>query len=204
MNKYPRWRHRKPFGPAVFPAEAIPALAHPDARDYLHVRGLSDIEIEQYAIHYADGGPWRRRVLIPIFDKYGSMIAFQGRHIDGRDPRYRTEGPRPLYLPIMPMGRLVIVEGPFDVYSVQRVCPAAATLGNEPSHEQINDILSLVQAGRISQATIWYDNKAEREAIVLLGKLLPYVKTDIVLDTGTKDPGSCNPDTVRAILKQAR
>ena len=209
-ERYPQHSSTIPSQPADLPKEAIPALAHLDSRTYLRHRGLSDDEIESYQLHYCAGGEWRRRVIIPFYRGDGTLLAFQGRHLDDEEPRYRTEGARPIFVPYTwHEGTLTwewkespyfcVVEGPFDTFSVQRICPAVAILGDKPSDAQLQSILAIVHEQSIPEVTIWLDKGAETERFSLQLRLQPYVRTRVIFSQ-FKDPGECTAQQIRSVL----
>ena len=200
--------------PLRWPPSASPALLHPASRAYVKERGLLDDEVESNGLHYVETGEWTNRLLIPIFEGE-ALVAFQGRSLDGTEPRYRTAGPRPIYVPWGPIEYaetvldrvLCLVEGPFDAFATARVCLSAATLGNMPSPRQIKEILALCSDGRIDQIVVWYDAEAVKEAFDLQLKLRPYIETVVHLDPTVKDPGGllpCNPDCIGTMLARTR
>ena len=199
--EYSRIRRQETPRPSSLPAEAVPAEAHPDSRAYLLGRGLSLDEMERYDLAYCSGGFWRRRVIIPMYDTDGNLLAFQGRHLDDEEPRYRTQGSRPIYVPpnLPDSSRIVISEGPFDVWAVIRAgWPAVATLGILPSPKQIESLLEIVKT--YQHVLIWFDTEATAEAFGIQLRLTPHVPTTVVIEPAIKDPGQCQPDQIRRIL----
>lgn len=195
----------EPTEPLHWPPSAVPAWHHPEGRAYLQQRNLSREEADTYALHYADSGIWRQRILIPCYGEGGELSAFQGRHIHDEEPRYRTAGPRPIY--VIPSLRgeasvrtLCVVEGPFDCFAVARIHPVVATLGILPSARQIYELLLLLAKWKTQRALLWYDQGASAEAFALQMKLNPYVPTEVVLDDSAKDPGELPPRDVARIL----
>ena len=164
-----------------------------------------------YDLGYCAGGEWRRRVIIPFYRDDGVLLAYQGRHLDDEEPRYRTEGARPVFVPYTwHEGTLTwewkespyfcVVEGPFDTFSVQRICPAVAILGDKPSDTQLQSILTIVLEQSIQEVTIWLDTAAMAEAYQLQIRLTPYVRTRVVIEPTIKDPGALSPDQIQEIL----
>lgn len=187
----------------MLPDCAVPAWRHPTSRAYLQGRGLSRDETEQYELVYADAGPWRGRVLIPMYDGE-TLVAFQGRSIREDHPaRYLTEGSRPLYCPwdqdVLAPSVLCIVEGFFDVVVVNRVVPAVATLGILPSSSQLETLKKLVLQLKVPFVLIWYDAGAEPEAFGLQLRIQPFVRT-LVVEGVSKDPGALTTEEARTIL----
>src|SRR5712671_599240 len=134
----------------IWPPDAMPAFHHPDAERYLRARGVEPEEAEKYALSYCERGRWAKRIIIPFMSETGGLLGFQGRIITpdyDKEDKYLTEGIRPLYCPwdyrraAEPF--LMIVEGPFDYFAMNRFVPTAATLGYRPSERQFLDILNV-------------------------------------------------------------
>lgn len=191
---------------ARWPSDSIPAWAHPTSNHYLHDRGLSDDEIRKFALGFSESGYWKNRILIPMYDNDDQIISIQGRSIDDSPPRYLTQGPRWLYKPwaLHELNggprRLVIVEGPFDLFAVSRVHPlVVATLGTMISPQQLTAILALP----IQAISIFFDREAIMEAYDLQRKLQPSKPTDVIIQDSAKDPGELNDTDLRSALDQA-
>ena len=193
------------------PAESVPAWLHPVSRKYLHERGLSEQETADYDLQYCEGGLWKHRIIIPIYNVEDRLIAYQGRIIDpaytGKD-KYRTAGCRPLYKPWdrdpdIDVQTAIIAEGPFDVIALARVLPTVATLGFMPSIRQLGELIILATKWHIQTYIIWYDQEATQEAYNLQLKLRPYVDTHVIIQPdGYKDPGDMPPEAIDHTLTQ--
>lgn len=60
--------------------------AHP----YLTTRGISKETAQEFGVGYFPGkGSMAGRVVIPIHDERGQLVAYAGRSIDGTEPRYK-------------------------------------------------------------------------------------------------------------------
>lgn len=221
-------KDRKPPGPAVWPAEAVPAWVHPVAREYLVKRGLSKAEVERYALHFCDGGDWRNRILIPVPNVITgvSLETFQGRIIDPKytgKHKYLTAGPRILY--VLPYeatagwassatsfgGTLWLGEGPFDAWSIARGARLLSTprewmvgalLGYELSVMQFEQLQTLVERYQLAHVNIWLDEEVIEEAYKVLAKIQPFVSASLVITEGlAKDPGEMTPEQIAEIMK---
>lgn len=183
-----------------WPQEAVPAWAHPESSDYLHERGISSEEIRQYQLAYAPTGYWHHRLLIPMYD-HETLVSFQGRSLDGREPRYQTSGPRILYCPFPQAvtDHLLLVEGPFDVYAVARVYQAvAATLGNIMSQQQQEMLHRWFP--NLTHVSVLYDREAITAAYDVQLRLTPLIPTD-VCEISEKDPGEMASCQIRQLLE---
>lgn len=184
----------------VWPREAIPAWSNPISRNYLIRRGLSKLESEYYDLHYAVEGKWFKRVIIPIYQN-GVLVTIQGRGLDLIGPRYLTEGNRHLYCPLdndWPERKLLVVEGPFDLYAVARVYPrVVATLGVELSQEQVAQLLRLPNLDEIG---ILFDKEALSQAHGLQLRLNPLIPTVVLELSNAKDPGDSSNEDLESLL----
>lgn len=192
--------------PNNIPEVAIPAYLHPTSREYLIGRGLNKEDIEFYDLSFCDSGEWKNRVIIPIYNDDGVLLAYQGRSIDDKEPRYRTEGSRPIYRTWEEQTTdfIVVVEGPFDMYSVLRAYPyVVACLGVYPSQNQIQELIRLAKTTMAPEIVLWFDVGATREVYELQLVLQPYVYTTVLVDLDHKDPGSIGrPEDVKSILSE--
>jgi len=208
---YPRPQHlatKQVVKQVVLPPEAVPAWAHPTSRGYLKHRKLTKEEVDFYDLSYTDCGAFRQRILIPVYDSRGSLIAFQGRSIIDEEPRYRTEGPRPIYTPWNEATNetLIIVEGPFDLFAVRRVNNnTVASLGNLISVTQLQSLRRLVSYYKFQRALIWYDSGATTETYDLQLKLQRFVRAEVIMQpfpAPAKDPGDLSVGQIQDVLVQ--
>lgn len=205
---YPR--KQRYIEPVVWPdADAVPAFAHMKSRQYLESRGISKEESYEYDLAYCDGGLWKGRLLIPCYDEHGNLEAFQGRSLDGSEPRYRTSGPRPAYVPLrdrLSAQPLVLVEGPFDCFAVARVTPnVIATLGTQFSRDQVDAIVRILKTHQMPSALIMFDRDVITEAYALQMRLQPYIVATVIayaFSVQEKDPGSLHAETIRTLIEE--
>lgn len=199
---YPRHPKETPLKPSELPPEAIPAWLHPTSRQYLQNRGISEEEALRYHLHYCTGGEWAHRIIIPIYDGDGQLCAYQGRAVTDHPMRYRTEGPRAILQPwdaSEVAGELLcIVEGPFDLFTVNRVVLTVATLGVYPSESQIQELQQLVP--HFNLTVIWFDCGALVQALDLQRQLTPYGIVNVIPWENENDPGDCSVDVIKDVL----
>jgi DNA primase len=98
--------------------------AHP----YLTGRGVASDTARYFGIGYHGGtGLMEGRVVIPIHDEHGSLVAYAGRSIDGTEPKYRLPSRFRKSLVLFNLHRaarcgnsVVVVEGFFDALNVHQ------------------------------------------------------------------------------------
>lgn len=184
------------------------ALQHVHQRHaYLAERGLAAETIRTFGVGFYGGhGFLRGRIVIPIHDERGKLVAYAGRAIDGQEPKYRfPRGFRKslvlfnLHRVLKTARTVIVVEGFFDALAIhQAEYPAVvAIMGSTLSRQQTNlltthfDRVLLMldgdDAGRHGAAAI---------ASALAGRI------DVVpipLDEGTQ-PDQLAPVVIRRLL----
>ncbi len=130
----------------------------PDNRDeairFLEAQGFSREHLKQFAVAGEKEGRWydyfRNRVMFPIIDRRGRIIAFGGRVMDDSQPKYLNSPETPVFnkrqnlfglnlvQQIRGLQRVVLVEGYMDVISMHQagVPYAMASLGTALTEEQ--------------------------------------------------------------------
>jgi DNA primase len=114
---------------------------------YVASRGLSEHTARYFGVGYYDGsGLLRGRVVIPIHNEHGELVAYSGRAIDQTEPKYRLpQGFRKshilfnLHRAIQKGDRtLILVEGFFDTFKIHQAGHhnVAALMGSKLSNRQ--------------------------------------------------------------------
>lgn len=114
---------------------------------YLASRGVTPQTIRTFGLGlYTGKGLLRGRIVIPIHNASGELIAYAGRAIDGQEPKYRFPAGFRKSLVLFNLHRaratgartVIVVEGFFDTLTVhQASCPAAvALMGSTLSRHQ--------------------------------------------------------------------
>jgi DNA primase len=94
---------------------------------YLKERGLTPETIETFGVGFFSGkGSMSGRVVIPIHDEVGQLVAYAGRSVDGTEPKYKLppgfHKSQVLYnlhrAILRPRNAVVVVEGFFDCMHV--------------------------------------------------------------------------------------
>lgn len=142
---------------------------------------------------------FRNRIMIPIIDLRGNVIAFGGRVMDDSVPKYINTSDTPVYKKSRAVfalnfakngneGKLILAEGYMDVIALHQAgfTNAVAGLGTALTGEQAQ-----LMARYAQEIILAYDNdeagqKATRRAIEILGKT--GMKIRVLALRGGKDP----------------
>jgi DNA primase len=114
--------------------------AHP----YLRERGVSEEIAQKFGVGFFPGkGSMHDRIVIPIHNSKGELVAYAGRSIDGSDPRYKFPSGFHKSIELYNVHRVreevsvVLVEGFFDCMKVsQGGFPCVALMGSTMSDAQ--------------------------------------------------------------------
>jgi DNA primase len=114
--------------------------AHP----YLNERGVGAEIAQKFGIGFFSGkGSMHDRIVIPIHNSNGELVAYAGRSIDGSEPRYKFPTGFHKSLELYNLHRVkdelsvVLVEGFFDCMKVtQAGFPSIALMGSTMSNAQ--------------------------------------------------------------------
>jgi len=114
--------------------------AHP----YLKERGVTEETGRKFGIGFFPGkGSMQNRIVIPIHNEIGELVAYAGRSIDGSEPRYKFPVGFHKSLELFNLHRVrgelsvVLVEGFFDCIKVtQAGFPCVALMGSTMSKVQ--------------------------------------------------------------------
>jgi DNA primase len=150
---------RRSAVPAAETARAVPnaplpfTLQYIDGHHlYLATRGVTAETIRTFGLGaYRGRGFLRDRIVIPIHDETGTLIAYAGRAIDGHEPKYRfPRGFRKSLVlfnlhRVLPIGArtVIVVEGFFDALAVHQAgYPAVVALMGSTLSRQQADLLT--------------------------------------------------------------
>ena len=115
---------------------------------YLKERGITAETAQAFGVGYFGGkGSMHGRVVIPIHNERGELVAYAGRAIDGSEPRYKLPAGFHKSLELFNLhraigessgqGRVVVVEGFFDCMKVSAAgFPCVALMGSSLSEHQ--------------------------------------------------------------------
>jgi len=132
--------------PAPVPAENKPLsfeLKGISYHPYLESRGISKEVAAKFGVGFFPGkGSMEGRIVIPIRNENGALVAYAGRSLSGEEPRYRVpagfQKSQVLYNRFAVTGEVVIlVEGFFDCIRVSSAgFPCVALMGSTLSETQ--------------------------------------------------------------------
>lgn len=172
--------------------------------DYLKSQGCREDELiaANLARQSQKGGVYdsfRDRVMFPIIDLRGNVIAFGGRIIDGEGPKYLNSSDTPVFKKSRNLfslnfakrsdeRRLILAEGYMDVIAVNQAGfeNVVATLGTALTPEQARLMSQYADEVIIAYDSDGAGQNATQKAINLLSEA--GVKTKIIKMDGAKDP----------------
>ena len=172
---------------------------------YVAERGISKETAETFGVGFFSGkGSMSGRIVIPIHNGLGELVAYAGRSIDGGEPRYKLPAgfhkSQELFNLHRVSGPLVIlVEGFFDCMKVHQAgLPVVALMGCS-----LSEIQTELIASRFERAVVMMDGdeagrNAAQEIVPRLARKL-FVRT-IALPAG-KQPDNMLAEEVTQVLK---
>ena len=164
-----------------------PDLKAKQAYNYLRKRNVTDDDIIKYNIGYCDFGRYQNMVIIPSYDKDGTLNYFTGRSFE-KDPFIKYRNPEcsrdiiPFELFINWDSPLVLCEGPFDAIAIKR--NAIPLLGK---NIQSNLLKRIVQS-TVKKIYIALDTDAIKQALKHCEYLLNQGKEVYLVELDGKDP----------------
>lgn len=174
-------------------------------KKYLKSRDVSEDDQWRYKLGYCDHSKWHRRVIIPSFDKEGTLNHYVARAIDQRvRPKYEApEGDRHQVifneLDIDWSQRLTLCEGTFDLMKCGD--NAVPLLGSDMSEESL--LFNHVIANRTPVALALDADMRFTKLPRLTRKLLEYDVDVSIVDIKT-DPGDMSKASFKEALLAAR
>ena len=173
--------------------------------DYLKSKGFSleEMEAADLMVKNRSGNGshprFRNRVMFPIIDLRGNVIAFGGRALEDKGPKYLNSGDTPVFkksrnlfalnfAKTSKQPGLILAEGYMDVIAIHQAGfdNAIATLGTSLTEEQARLISQYTE-----QVIVAYDSDgpgqaATKRAINIFDQV--GVKVNVLTVTGAKDP----------------
>jgi len=207
-------------------APAGSALLH-----HLRGQGFAEADIEAVGLlKRADDGRafpfFRNRLMFPVTDKQGRVVAFGGRILEGDGPKYINSGATELFqkgsllyglsrLMGLPAGKpVVVVEGYLDVIAMHRAgeAGAVAPLGTAMTEAQIKAVWD-AQRGEERSPILCFDGDAagRRAAWRAIDKVLPLIEAGrtirVAFMPAGEDPdsliGHAGPEAMAGVLDGA-
>jgi 5S rRNA maturation endonuclease (ribonuclease M5) len=175
---------------------------------YLAARGLRSQTARSFGIGlYGGHGLLRGRIVIPIHNASGELIAYAGRAIDGQEPKYRFPAGFRKSLVLFNLHRalktgahtVIVVEGFLDALAVHQAgCPTVvALMGSALSRHQAD--LLCAHFDRVL-VMLDGDEAGRRGAAIIADTLSPRVRVALIpLDAGTQ-PDQLRPAAIQHLL----
>ncbi|MBR5495821.1 MAG: DNA primase, partial [Oscillospiraceae bacterium] len=173
-------------------------------RKHLHSKGFTDEEMLEAAVvaKSAKGrvyDQFRNRVMFPIIDLRGNVIAFGGRVMDDSKPKYLNSSDTPVFKKSRNLfslnfaknvksDRLILAEGYMDVIAINQggFENVVATLGTALTPEQARLIASYAKEVVIAYDSDQAGQIATKRAVALLEQV--GISAKVLSITGAKDP----------------
>ncbi len=174
--------------------------AHP----YLAERGISQETAEAFGVGFYSGkGSMNGRVVIPIHNENGELVAYAGRAIDGSEPRYKLPAGFHKSLELFNLHRVaepevVLVEGFFDCMKVHQAgFPAVALMGCSLSEAQ-----DRLLAAKFERVVVMLDgDEAGRQAAAeILARLAARMWVRAATVAEGKQPDQLSGDELQQLL----
>jgi DNA primase len=175
--------------------------AHP----YLAERGISRETAETFGVGYFPGkGSMHGRIVIPIHNERGELVAYAGRAIDGSEPRYKLPAGFHKGQVLYNLHRVtgqegIVVEGFFDCMSVaQSLNPSVvALMGSSLSEHQERLLLE-----QFTKVTLMPDgdNAGRGAAEAIATRLVHKVHVRIADVPDGKQPDQLSGEELAALL----
>jgi len=176
-------------------------LAHP----YLAERGITKETAETFGVGLFSGrGSLSGRVVIPIHNELGELVAYAGRSIDGSEPRYKLPAGFHKSHVLFNLHRatgaeVIVVEGFFDCMKVWQSgrSSVVALMGSSLSDRQ-----ERLLVGRFQRVALLLDgDDAGRTAVQeIAARLIPQVYVKIVEPPEGKQPDQLDEEQLKGLL----
>lgn len=230
-------------GPLFFPGNTVRVNDMVAMPKYLLERGMTAELAEYFDLRYCDDGKftakmpkgddltqsYSKRVIIPIYDRKGALVSFQGRDVTGEaekryifPPMFSSTGSHLYNINNWQPGmtKAVLCEGPFDVIGTKRALDHSGArdtlpMGTFGMHFSVSDVgqpdqmdkLMALKREGLQEVTFLWDNEnpAICRAIDAAEKINRYGLTaKVAILEGAKDPGEATPQQIMDALKKAR
>jgi DNA primase len=175
---------------------------------YLAGRGIDPETAEYFGVGFFPGkGSMHGRIVIPIDNERGELVAYAGRSIDGSEPKYKLPAGfkknQVLYNLVRAAeetdGHVILVEGFFDCIRVtQAGYPCVALMGCSMSEGQENQL-----AAHFRRVIVILDGDeaGQRAAAEIAGRLVRKTWVRVVELPDGKQPDELGPEDLQRLLE---
>jgi len=175
---------------------------------YLAERGISKETAELFGVGFYSGkGSMNGRVVIPIHNERGELVAYAGRAIDGSEPRYKLPAGFHKSLELFNLHRVtepdvILLEGFLDCMKVRQAgFPGVALMGSSLSEAQ-EDLL----VAKFERVVVMLDGdepgrQATNECLMRLARWM-WVRVALVLEG--RQPDQLSLHELREIIKLSK
>ena len=182
----------------------LPLEAVPYKGDWRGIKPETYIRFEAFQEHSTE---YVGRIIFPIRNLSGKVVAFNGRHTTGGVPKYMISPPGarlPLYPVVTPIkGNVVLVEGIFDMLNLhdKGMSNAVCCFGTKKVTE---DKLSMLRMQGVDSVTVFFDgddagqNAAEK--IKSMCDNIDLISTNVCLEGS--DPGDLSEPQVQKLYRK--
>jgi DNA primase len=172
------------------------------AMSYLRNRGITKNDILRYNIGYAEQGEYRKRVIIPSYDKEGNVNFFAARsYYDSNSYKYMLP---PWSKDIIGFELLInwrepvtIVESPFNAITIRN--NSIPLFGKTIS----NKLKETIIENKVNRVNICLDSDAERESLKLAEMLLAMNVNVYFVKLTKKDPNEIGFEKMYELIKNS-
>lgn len=182
----------------------LPSSAVPYDGNWRDIKPETYKKFEAFLDHT---GEFNGRVVFPIRNITGRIVAFQGRHMTGGTPKY-IFSPRGVKLPLYPIaepikGAVLLVEGIYDVINLydKGLTNAMCCFGVSNVNE---DKLSILRMKGVDTIDIFFDGdeagQGGAKKVKKLCEKLEFNSRNICIDG--KDPGALSEESVVKLRKK--
>ena len=197
----------KPLSPLGFTLRRVDST-HP----YLVKRGIEIATAERFGVgFYSGSGILSGRLVIPLHDEKGRLVAYCGRAVDATEPRYRFPSGFAKSELLFNLHRalasgsssVVVVEGFFDCFKLHQagVHSVVALMGSALYETQQRALLQHFQ-----RVVLMLDGDAagRRATAASANRLRSHCTVDIIHVPETMQPDQMSSDQIRYVLKACR
>lgn len=176
---------------------------------YLTSRGFSKRTLEVFGVGFFSGkGSMTGRVVIPIHNECGELVAYAGRSVDGSEPKYKLPAGFHKSLELFNLHRViaasarrrtvVVGEGFFDCMRVTEAgFPCVALMGSSLSQRQEELLVKHFKAARLVLDGDDAGRQATNECLARLGRRMWVTAAVLTVDT---QPDQLSTEELKQLL----